>query len=110
MRKNEKLRGIARCASSATPHLNIPQPLLPHLSSPSPHRRKITQYFHNMYPEAIKKVSLCENVQYLEKLIQDRTKLLAKVRIANGAARAALYDTVYGTILQFLPHITYSTH
>lgn len=41
-------------------------------------RRKITQYFQNMYPSFVSSVSLCENVQYLEKLVSLRTSELAK--------------------------------
>ena len=56
----------ARFARRSQPHLRsvIVKDIPVHLRS----RRKITQYFHNMYPSSIQKVSLCENVQYLEKV------------------------------------------
>ena len=42
-------------------------------------RRKISQYFHNMYKDCVSRVDICENIAYLEKLVEIRTEVLTKV-------------------------------
>eukprot|EP00571_Detonula_confervacea_P006281 CAMPEP_0172319724 /NCGR_PEP_ID=MMETSP1058-20130122/38513_1 /TAXON_ID=83371 /ORGANISM="Detonula confervacea, Strain CCMP 353" /LENGTH=1134 /DNA_ID=CAMNT_0013034843 /DNA_START=202 /DNA_END=3606 /DNA_ORIENTATION=+ len=62
---------------SKEPHLrtvlvsNIPR----HLRSP----RKIGNYFRHVYPEAVKSVTICQNLLSLEKLVADRTGVLAQI-------------------------------
>eukprot|EP00814_Leptocylindrus_danicus_P006342 CAMPEP_0116008806 /NCGR_PEP_ID=MMETSP0321-20121206/3071_1 /TAXON_ID=163516 /ORGANISM="Leptocylindrus danicus var. danicus, Strain B650" /LENGTH=846 /DNA_ID=CAMNT_0003477677 /DNA_START=349 /DNA_END=2889 /DNA_ORIENTATION=- len=50
---------------------NIPR----HLRAPS----KITTYFKNVYPEAVKSVTICQNLIRLEKLVQKRTHILTAI-------------------------------
>lgn len=62
---------------SKEPHLrtvlvsNIPR----HLRSP----RKIGTYFRHVYPEAVKSVTICQNLITLEKLVSERTSVLAQI-------------------------------
>ena len=62
---------------SKEPHLrtvlvsNIPR----HLRSP----RKIGTYFRHVYPEAVKSVTICQNLITLEKLVSERTGVLAQI-------------------------------
>ena len=62
---------------SREPHLrtvlvsNIPR----HLRS----SHKITNYFKNVYPDAVKSVIICQNLLHLENLVQERTKVLARI-------------------------------
>ncbi|GMI08684.1 hypothetical protein TrLO_g12663 [Triparma laevis f. longispina] len=42
-------------------------------------KRKITAYFKNMYPDVVTRVSLCENLIYLESLIKSRTWILERL-------------------------------
>ena len=62
---------------SREPHLrtvlvtNIPR----HLRS----AKKITNYFKHVYPDAVRSVFMCQNVTYLEQLVQQRTKILAAI-------------------------------
>ena len=62
---------------SREPHLrtvlvtNIPR----HLRAPS----KISTYFRHVYPEAVKSVTMCQNLQRLEGLIAQRTSLLTRI-------------------------------
>lgn len=62
---------------SREPHLrtvlvtNIPR----HLRAPS----KISTYFRHVYPDAVKSVTICQNVIRLEKLIRQRTALLTRI-------------------------------
>jgi hypothetical protein len=62
---------------SREPHLrtvlvtNIPR----HLRAPS----KIATYFKHVYPDAIKSVSICQNLIRLEQLIHRRTALLSRI-------------------------------
>jgi len=62
---------------SKEPHLrtvlvsNIPR----HLRSP----RKIGNYFRHVYPEAVKSVTICQNLIKLEKLVAERTGVLAQI-------------------------------
>ena len=50
---------------------NIPR----HLRSP----KKISAYFRHVYPDAVKRVAICQNLIRLEALVAERTKLLAKI-------------------------------
>lgn len=50
---------------------NIPR----HLRAPS----KITTYFKNVYPDAVKSVTICQNLIYLESLIAKRTRILGAI-------------------------------
>ena len=62
---------------SKEPHLrtvlvsNIPR----HLRSP----RKIGTYFRHVYPEAVKSVTICQNLITLEKMVAERTSVLAQI-------------------------------
>jgi hypothetical protein len=62
---------------SKEPHLrtvlvtNIPR----HLRSP----KKIRNYFKHVYPNAVKNVTMCQNLIMLEKLVLDRNKILASI-------------------------------
>ena len=62
---------------SKEPHLrtilvsNIPR----HLRSP----RKIGTYFRQVYPEAVKSVTICQNLRILEKMVAERTSVLAQI-------------------------------
>ena len=62
---------------SKEPHLrtvlvsNIPR----HLRSP----KKIANYFKHVYPEAVKSVTICQNLLHLEKLVTERTAVLAQI-------------------------------
>lgn len=62
---------------SKEPHLrtvlvsNIPR----HLRSP----RKIGNYFRHVYPEAVKSVTICQNLLNLESLVVERTGVLAQI-------------------------------
>jgi len=62
---------------SREPHLrtvlvtNIPR----HLRSSS----KISNYFRHVYPDAVRSVFMCQNLIHLERLIQQRTKVLSKI-------------------------------
>lgn len=62
---------------SSEPHLrtvlvtNIPR----HLRS----ARKISSYFRNVYPDAVKDVFMCQNLIQLEKLVSQRTSILARI-------------------------------
>ncbi|KAL7532115.1 hypothetical protein ACHAXR_005624, partial [Thalassiosira sp. AJA248-18] len=62
---------------SKEPHLrtvlvsNIPR----HLRSP----RKIGNYFRHVYPEAVKSVTICQNLMSLEKMVAERTGVLAAI-------------------------------
>jgi hypothetical protein len=62
---------------SKEPHLrtvlvsNIPR----HLRSP----RKIGTYFRHVYPEAVKSVTICQNLLHLEKMVAERTKILGQI-------------------------------
>jgi len=62
---------------SKEPHLrtvlvsNIPR----HLRSP----RKIGNYFRHVYPEAVKSVTICQNLINLEKMVAERTAVLAQI-------------------------------
>lgn len=62
---------------SKEPHLrtvlvsNIPR----HLRSP----RKIGLYFRHVYPEAVKSVTICQNLLNLETLVAERTGVLAQI-------------------------------
>ena len=62
---------------SKEPHLrtvlvsNIPR----HLRSP----RKIGSYFRHVYPEAVKSVTICQNLLHLENLVAERTGVLAQI-------------------------------
>ena len=62
---------------SREPHLrtvlvsNIPR----HLRSP----RKIGSYFRHVYPEAVKSVTICQNLLKLEDLVAERTGVLAAI-------------------------------
>ena len=62
---------------SKEPHLrtvlvsNIPR----HLRSP----RKIGNYFKHVYPEAVKSVTICQNLLQLEQLVVERTGVLAQI-------------------------------
>lgn len=62
---------------SKEPHLrtvlvsNIPR----HLRSP----RKIGNYFRHVYPEAVKSVTICQNLLGLEKMVAERTGVLAAI-------------------------------
>ena len=50
---------------------NIPR----HLRAPS----KITTYFKNVYPDAVKSVNMCQNLVQLERLIAKRTQILTAI-------------------------------
>lgn len=74
----EAFNGIRhRYLLSREPHLrtvlvsNIPR----HLRSPS----KVSTYFQHVYPQAIKSVTMCQNLIGLEKLIAKRTALLTRM-------------------------------
>lgn len=62
---------------SKEPHLrtvlvsNIPR----HLRTP----RKIGNYFRHVYPEAVKSVTICQNLINLEKMVAERTAVLAQI-------------------------------
>ncbi|KAL7515079.1 hypothetical protein ACHAXN_013037 [Cyclotella atomus] len=62
---------------SKEPHLrtvlvsNIPR----HLRSP----RKIGTYFRHVYPEAVKSVTICQNLITLETMVAERTSVLAQI-------------------------------
>jgi len=62
---------------SKEPHLrtvlvsNIPR----HLRSP----RKIGSYFRHVYPEAVKSVTICQNLLKLESMVTERTGVLAAI-------------------------------
>ncbi len=62
---------------SKEPHLrtvlvtNIPR----HLRSP----KKIRNYFKHVYPNAVKNVTMCQNLIQLERLVAQRTKILNKI-------------------------------
>ena len=62
---------------SKEPHLrtvlvsNIPR----HLRSP----RKIGNYFRHVYPEAVKSVTICQNLIDLERMVAARTSVLAQI-------------------------------
>ena len=62
---------------SKEPHLrtvlvsNIPR----HLRSP----RKIGNYFRHVYPEAVKSVTICQNLLHLEQSVAERTGVLAQI-------------------------------
>ena len=62
---------------SKEPHLrtvlvsNIPR----HLRSP----RKIGNYFRHVYPEAVKSVTICQNLIHLEKMVAERTAVLSQI-------------------------------
>jgi hypothetical protein len=62
---------------SKEPHLrtvlvtNIPR----HLRS----AKKIKNYFRHVYPDAVKNVTMCQNLIQLEKLVGDRQKVLMKI-------------------------------
>lgn len=62
---------------SREPHLrtvlvsNIPR----HLRSP----RKIGNYFRHVYPEAVKTVTICQNLLILERMVAERTGVLAAI-------------------------------
>lgn len=62
---------------SKEPHLrtvlvtNIPR----HLRAPS----KINTYFRHVYPEAVKTVTICQNLIQLERLVAQRTAVLARI-------------------------------
>uniref|UniRef100_A0A7S3QEH8 CSC1/OSCA1-like 7TM region domain-containing protein n=2 Tax=Chaetoceros debilis TaxID=122233 RepID=A0A7S3QEH8_9STRA len=62
---------------SKEPHLrtvlvsNIPR----HLRSP----KKIRNYFKHVYPNAVKNVTMCQNLIHLEKMVARRTKILNKI-------------------------------
>ena len=62
---------------SKEPHLrtvlvtNIPR----HLRSP----KKIRNYFRHVYPNAVKNVTMCQNLIKLEKLVMARNKILIKI-------------------------------
>lgn len=62
---------------SKEPHLrtvlvsNIPR----HLRSP----RKIGMYFRHVYPEAVKSVTICQNLILLEQMVAERTGVLAQI-------------------------------
>ena len=62
---------------SKEPHLrtvlvtNIPR----HLRAPS----KISNYFRNVYPDAVKYVTMCQNLIKLEKLVNKRTNVLSNI-------------------------------
>lgn len=62
---------------SKEPHLrtvlvsNIPR----HLRSP----KKIGNYFKHVYPDAVKSVTICQNLIKLENLVNARTKILSKI-------------------------------
>ncbi|KAL7521595.1 hypothetical protein ACHAWX_006274 [Stephanocyclus meneghinianus] len=62
---------------SKEPHLrtvlvsNIPR----HLRSP----RKIGTYFRHVYPEAVKSVTICQNLLHLEKMVAERTGVLTQI-------------------------------
>lgn len=62
---------------SKEPHLrtvlvsNIPR----HLRSP----RKIANYFKHVYPDAVKSVTVCQNLLHLETLVMERTAVLAQI-------------------------------
>lgn len=62
---------------SKEPHLrtvlvsNIPR----HLRSP----RKIGSYFRHVYPEAVKSVTICQNLLSLERMVAERTGVLAAI-------------------------------
>jgi len=74
----EAFNGIRhRYLLSREPHLrtvlvtNIPR----HLRSPT----KVNTYFQHVYPEAVKSVTMCQNLITLEMLISRRTALLSKI-------------------------------
>jgi hypothetical protein len=50
---------------------NIPR----HLRTPT----KITTYFKHVYPDAVKAVTISQNVIYLERLVNDRTRVLTNI-------------------------------
>jgi len=62
---------------SREPHLrtvlvsNIPR----HLRT----SKKISTYFRNVYPDAVRSVTLCQNLIKLERLVEERTSVLAKI-------------------------------
>ncbi|KAL7550547.1 hypothetical protein ACHAWF_013767 [Thalassiosira exigua] len=62
---------------SKEPHLrtvlvsNVPR----HLRSP----RKVGNYFRHVYPEAVKSVTVCQNLLRLEKMVAERTGVLAAI-------------------------------
>ena len=81
---------------SREPHLrtvlvsNIPR----HLRTP----RKIGNYFRHVYPEAVKSVTICQNLVALEKMVADRTKILAQIEkellvLCRSEKRKLLADT-----------------
>lgn len=74
----ETFNSIRHCyLLSREPHLrtvlvtNIPR----HLRSAA----KINTYFRHVYPNAVKKVVMCQNLQILERLVEKRTKLMARI-------------------------------
>jgi len=81
---------------SKEPHLrtvlvsNIPR----HLRSP----RKIGNYFRHVYPEAVKSVTICQNLINLEKMVAERTAVLAQIEkelliLCRTEKRKLLADT-----------------
>jgi len=81
---------------SREPHLrtvlvsNIPR----HLRTP----RKIGNYFRHVYPEAVKSVTICQNLINLEKMVADRTAVLAQIEkellvLCRTEKRKLLADT-----------------